>query len=110
MRNGNEATVDIKDIKKGDAVSVFMTQVAAVSCAATQVPETRLPIHNFLKVGLRNALQVEAVSVVIADSIVPRSQCISVLFPLRSSLGKDFRSHSRLKVSSELPIFGTVEL
>ena len=69
MRNGNEATVDIKDIKKGDAVSVFMTQVAAVSCAATQVPDTKLPSHNFLKVGLRNALQVEAGLVMVADSM-----------------------------------------
>jgi len=69
MRNGNEATVDIKDIKKGDAVSVFMTQVAAVSCAATQVPDTKLPSHNFLKVGLRNALQVEAGLVMAADSM-----------------------------------------
>src|ERR1700730_7474307 len=46
MRNGNEATVDIKDIKKGDAVSVFMTQVAAVSCAATQVPDTKLQLSE----------------------------------------------------------------
>src|SRR5580704_10444110 len=65
IRKGREATVDISDIKKGDVVSVLITQVAAVSWAATHVPETRLTIHNFLKVGFRNPLQVEAVSVVI---------------------------------------------
>ena len=63
IRKGREATVDISEIKKGDAVSVLITQVAVVSWAATQVPETRLAIHNFLKVGFRNALQVEAVAV-----------------------------------------------
>src|ERR1700723_1561250 len=71
MRKGNEATVDISDIKKGDGVSVFITQVAAVSWAATHVPETRLAIQNFLKVGLRNALQVEAVAFVITVSTQP---------------------------------------
>jgi hypothetical protein len=67
IRKGSEATVDISDIKKGDAVSVFITQVAAVSWAATHVPETRLAIHNFLKVGFCNAIQVEAAPVVITD-------------------------------------------
>jgi hypothetical protein len=85
-----------------------MTQVAAVSCAATQVPDTKPPSHNFLKVGLRNALQVEAVLVMVADSMVPRSQCISGLSP-RSSRGKDFRSYSCSKVNSQRPIFGIVE-
>src|SRR6478736_5872323 len=70
IRKGREATVDISEIKKGDAVSVLITQVAAVSWAATQVPETRFAIHNFLKVGLRNALQVEAVAVVINNPAV----------------------------------------
>src|ERR1700722_7598671 len=39
IRKGSEATVDINDIKKGDGVSVLITQVAAVSWAATHVPE-----------------------------------------------------------------------
>ena len=67
MRKGSEATVDISDIKKGDGLKVFITQVAAVSWAATQIHETRLATHNFLKVGFRNALQVEAVAVVITN-------------------------------------------
>jgi hypothetical protein len=64
-KNVIEDTVDISDIKKGDAVRVFITQVAAVSWAATQVPETRLAAHNFLNAGFFKALQVDAVVIVI---------------------------------------------
>jgi hypothetical protein len=55
----------MSDIKRGDAVSVFITQVAAVSWAATHVPETKLAAHNFLKTGFFKALQVDAVAVAI---------------------------------------------
>jgi hypothetical protein len=64
-KKGSEATVDISDIKSGDAVSVFITQVVAVSCAATHVPETRLAVHNFLNPGFCKALQVDVVVVLI---------------------------------------------
>ena len=64
-KKGSEATVDISDIKRGDAVSVFITQVVAVSWAATHVPETRLAVHNFLNTGFCKALQVDAVVVLI---------------------------------------------
>src|SRR5580704_6673860 len=70
IRNGSEATVDISDSKKGDAVRVFITQVAAMSWAATHVPETRLAIHKVLNVGFRKALHVEAVAVA-AVIIIP---------------------------------------
>ena len=83
IRKGSEATVDINDIKKGDGVSVLITQVAAVSWAATHVPETRLAIHNFLKVGFRSALQVEAVAaaVVISNPAPRRSYVANDLSP-----------------------------
>jgi hypothetical protein len=63
-KNGSEATVDISDIRRGDGVSVFITQVAAVSWAATQVPETRLAVHNFLNTGFFRALQVDVVALI----------------------------------------------
>jgi len=69
-KNGNEATVDISDIRRGDGVSVFITHVVAVSWAATHVPETRLAAHNFLNTGFCKALQVEAVDVVITYTTV----------------------------------------
>src|ERR1700733_10646796 len=58
-KNGNEATVDINDRKRGESLTRFIVQVAAVSCAATQVPEIRLATHIFRKTGFRRAVQVE---------------------------------------------------
>ena len=63
-KKGSEATVDISDIKNGDGLRVFIIQVAAVSWAATQVPEIRLAIHNFLKTGFCNAVQLEVLVMV----------------------------------------------
>jgi hypothetical protein len=70
-KKGSEATVDISDISRGDAVSVFITHIVAVSWAATHVPETRLAAHNFLKTGFFKALQVEAAEVVITYTALP---------------------------------------
>jgi hypothetical protein len=58
-KNGNEATVDINERKRGESLTRFIVQVAAVSCAATQVPETKLASHMFRKTGFRRAVQVE---------------------------------------------------
>ena len=58
-RKGNEATVERIEIKNGDGVSIFIIQVAAVSCAATQVPEMAAAIHSFRKTGFAKAAQVE---------------------------------------------------
>jgi len=58
-KKGSEATVDINDKKSGESLTRFMVQVAAVSCAATQVPEIKLANHMFRKTGLRRAVQVE---------------------------------------------------
>jgi len=41
-KKGREATVDIKESKKGDGLSIFITQVAVVSCALMQVLDKTL--------------------------------------------------------------------
>src|SRR6516225_1623785 len=60
-KKGNEATVDRSEIKSGDGVSIFIIQVAAVSWAATQVPEITAAIHSFRNTGFAKAAQAEAV-------------------------------------------------
>jgi hypothetical protein len=51
--------VDINDRKKGDGVSTCIIHVAAVSLAATHVPEIMLAIQSLLKAGFCNATQAE---------------------------------------------------
>ena len=46
-------------MKNGDGVSIFIIQVAAVSWAATQVPEMTVAIHSLRKTGFAKAAQVE---------------------------------------------------
>src|SRR5580704_13822837 len=58
-KKGSEATVDRSEIKNGDGVSIFIIHIAAVSWAATQVPEMTAAIHSFRKTGLPRADQVE---------------------------------------------------
>jgi hypothetical protein len=41
-KKGREATVDIKESKKADGLSIFITQVAVVSCALMQMLDKRL--------------------------------------------------------------------
>jgi hypothetical protein len=65
-KKGSDATVDINDIKSGDAVSRFIDQVAAVSWAATQVPEITVANQSFLKAGFFKAVHVELL-VIIGD-------------------------------------------
>jgi hypothetical protein len=38
-KKGSDATVDINESNNGASVKIFIIQVAALSCAATQVPE-----------------------------------------------------------------------
>ena len=68
-KNGADATVDISDRKKGDGVSIFIVHVAAVSCAATQVPEITLATHSRLNTGFRKAVQVEVVVILLGDRV-----------------------------------------
>jgi len=63
-KNGSEATVDIRESNKGESLTRFMTHVAAVSCAARQVPEIKLANHMFRKTGFRRAVQVEVLTIV----------------------------------------------
>src|ERR1700722_19192672 len=58
-KNGNEALVAISDNRKGEAPSEFISQVAAVSWAETQQPETRLATHRPTKTRFLSANQVE---------------------------------------------------
>jgi len=60
-KNGRDATVDINDSKNGDPVKIFIIEVAALSWAATQVPEMTAAIQSFLNAGFRSAAQVELV-------------------------------------------------
>jgi hypothetical protein len=66
-KKGNEAALDKSESSKGDADSVFITQVAAMSCAETQHPETTLASHRVRKVRLRSAVQIEVVLIALAD-------------------------------------------
>jgi len=58
-KKGREATVDRSEIKNGDGVSICIIHIAAVSWAATQVPEMTAAIHSFRKAGFAKAAQVE---------------------------------------------------
>ena len=58
-KKGNDATVDISEIKRGDPVKEFIIHVAAPSCAATQVPEITVAIQSFLNTGFLSAIHVE---------------------------------------------------
>jgi hypothetical protein len=69
-KNGNEATVDIKEMNKGESLTRFIVQVAAVSCAATQVPEIKLANHMYRKTGFLRPIQVE---LFITTGHLPRS-------------------------------------
>ena len=63
-KKGSDATVDISEIKKGEPVKTFIIQVAALSWAATQVPEITVAIQSFLKVGFLSAVQVELLFII----------------------------------------------
>ena len=57
-KKGSDATVDMSEIKSGDPVKAFIIQVAALSWAATQVPEITVAIQSFLNTGFLRAVQV----------------------------------------------------
>jgi hypothetical protein len=54
----------MSDIQSGDAVSRFIDQVAAVSWAATQVPEITVANQSFLKAGFFRAVHVELLIII----------------------------------------------
>jgi hypothetical protein len=68
-KNGSDATVDINDSSNGDPGKRLIVQVAALSCAATQVPEIKAVIQSLRNAGFRSAAQVEFV-VIIGNEVI----------------------------------------
>jgi len=58
-KKGRDATVEIRDSKNVEEPSMFIVQVAAVSCAATHVPESKMANQSFRYTGFRSAAKVE---------------------------------------------------
>jgi hypothetical protein len=58
-KNGSEAAVAISESSNGEAPSAFVSHVAAVSWADTQMPETTLGTHRPTKAGFLNANHTE---------------------------------------------------
>ena len=58
-KNGSVDAVDIRERNKVDWLMLFITQVAAVSCADTKVPETTVANQSLRKVGFCKALHVD---------------------------------------------------
>ena len=58
-KKGRDATVEMRESKNGEELSMFIVQVAAVSCAGTHVPESKMANQSFRYTGLRSAAKVE---------------------------------------------------
>ena len=58
-KKGRDATVEIRDSKNVEEPSMFIVQVAAVSWAATHVPESKTANQSFRYTGFRSAAKVE---------------------------------------------------
>jgi hypothetical protein len=63
IKKGNAAEVESNDNKSGEAVRVFITHVAAISCAATQQPDKTLANQRMRNVGFRRAVQIDVVPI-----------------------------------------------
>src|SRR5258707_15116621 len=79
-KKGSDAPVAETEIKNGERVTTFIIHIAALLCAATQVPEITVAIQSLLKAGFRRAVQVGlfALSPLQIDSV------LLVSGPLRS--------------------------
>ena len=53
------AAVDVRERSIVEWLRLFITQMAAVSCADTQIPETTVATQSLPKVGFRKAIQLE---------------------------------------------------
>jgi hypothetical protein len=67
-KKGRVAAVDIRERSNVDRLMLFITQVAAISCADTKVPETTVASQSLRKVGFCKARQLE-VSVIVTKII-----------------------------------------
>jgi hypothetical protein len=70
-KKASDATVDISDSNRGDPVEIFIIQVAALSWAATQVPEMTAAPQSFLNAGFCSAAHVEFVVMIGDESLHP---------------------------------------
>jgi hypothetical protein len=58
-KKGSEAIVESSEIKNMEELSVLIVQVAAVSCAETQIPDTMLVNQSLRNTGFLNESQME---------------------------------------------------
>ena len=58
-KNGSDARLAIREMERPDGDNKFIIHVAAVSCAATTVPEKRLANQILRKTPFRQALGIE---------------------------------------------------
>jgi hypothetical protein len=92
-KNGSVAAVDIMESSNVDWLMLFIIQVAAVSCADTQLPERTVANQSLLKVGFFKALQLEVVVIIAEESsTLPFSGNRSCFVPTA------FKNHKLLKV------------
>src|SRR5260221_8365431 len=56
-KKGSDATVAMSEIKNGEPVTTFIIHIAALLCAATQVPEITVAIPTLLKARFPSAVQ-----------------------------------------------------
>jgi hypothetical protein len=92
-KKGRDAAVDNKERNKGDGVMVFMTQVAAMSWAETQHPETTLASQSLEKTGFRSASQIECGFLLIGwvqetKRVIPQLNSLFGGLETRSFLGR----------------------
>src|SRR5260370_19578567 len=71
-KNGSDARLAIREMKRPDGDIKFIIHVAAVSCAATVVPETRLANQILRKTRFRHALGVAFIFIAEVLSIAAR--------------------------------------
>src|SRR6516162_8760248 len=61
-KNGSVAAVDIRERSNVEPLVLFIIQVAAVSCAETQIPEATVANQSLLKAGFCSATQLEVLA------------------------------------------------
>jgi hypothetical protein len=99
------AAVDIRERNNVDPLTLFIIQVAAVSCADTKVPETTVANQSLRKVGFWRALQLE-VAVIGTEAIPPTNYTNSTRLPLlrsRSIFGRLGKPSIRTTIKSRDP-------
>jgi hypothetical protein len=78
---------------------LFIIQVAAVSCADTQVPETTVANQSLLKVGFCKAIQLEVLVIMGAGA---RNESIAATVYVRQTAARAPSSTSIMKSASSI--------